>query len=99
MSKTEALVVEVDDPRNRDLHFRPLGQRVRGTFDASRAARFNVDAARLMTEYPQPIPGQRIGLAGDEGFILEPLHGEQHAAIREKLEKKGFGLGPERQEG
>src|SRR5262245_40659975 len=44
-------------------------------------------------------PGQRIGLDLDkaEGFLEEPLHNAEHAALKERIARKGMALGEARE--
>lgn len=97
MTRESAVSIEIDDA-DRDLYFAPLGRRVRGRVDPARVTKKNADAARLMSEWPV-VPGQVLGydFASGCGFISEPLHTEEHASVREHIEKKGFGLEPEKQ--
>ncbi len=101
MAKAEAniLEIEVAGPCNENLLFRPLQRKVRGRFDVQVAMKHDSGAAALLNEWPTPIPGQRIGVnvATGEGYISEPLHEPEHAAYREKIERSGMGLEPERQ--
>ena len=86
--------VEIDGSHNECLGFRPLpGRTVRGRFDLNRVAE---PMARLKSsEWPVPIPGQRLGIDEDgTGYIKEPLHEEAYAPIREKIEKRGLKLEP-----
>lgn len=89
-----ALEIEIDAPQNQSLAFRPLpGVSIRGRFDLNRLAE---PMARLKTqEWPVPIPGQILGIdpSGD-GYVREPLHNAEYAAIREKIERKGYRLAP-----
>ena len=80
------VIVEVNDNQNRNLQFLPLGERVRGRFDVMRMAG---EIGPLRTRFPMPIPGQRIGLNVKEqtGYLLEPLHDPENAAIKEQVEK------------
>lgn len=99
MPKQQVLVVEVDDQYNRDLFFAPLGKRVRGRFDAARAAQRSRDAGEALHRWPEPIPGQHIGIDPQkgEGWIEEPLYADRHAATRKRLADSGMALPPERQ--
>jgi hypothetical protein len=90
--------IEVDTPRNSNLHFRPLQRSIRGRFDWNR---IREPQARLKShEWPVPIPPQRLGIDADgNGYLVEPLHDEEHAAIREQIEDKlNEKLEPARQE-
>ncbi len=97
--KNELLELEIDTPQNGPVYFGPLGRRLRGRFDSLRAARHDKDAAVLLNEYPQPIPGQRLVINVDTGecCVVEPLHEEAYAAIRSKIEKAKMELEPARQ--
>jgi hypothetical protein len=91
----KSIEVEIDGQHNESLSFRPLpGRRIRGRFDMNRVAE---PMARLRTaEWPQPIPGQRLGIDMDgNGYVSEPLHAPEHAPTREKIVKKGMKLAPE----
>lgn len=91
----KAIEIEIDGPRNECLAFRPLpGRTVRGRFDLNRVGE---PLAKLETaKWPFPIPGQRIGVQPDgTGYIAEPLHDAEHAAVREKIIKAGLRLAPD----
>ncbi len=94
VAKTD-IVVEVAGPQNENLWFLPLDRRIRGRFDA---AKLPEPSGALMRRFPQPIPGQRIGLnvGARTGFVDEPLRDPEHAAVRKECEKAG--AIPERQE-
>ena len=85
--------VEFDGPHNEGHYFRPLQRSVRGKFDMMRVGE---PMARVQaSEWPLPIPSQRLGV--DEngiGFVKEPLHDAEFAAIKEKIEKRGLKLEP-----
>lgn len=82
--------IEVNDQRNSSLHFLPVSRVVRGRFEAVRASRFCKGAVGLLTQWPEPIPGQIIGLNLEtgEGYIREPLYDEQHTAVFHRLESR-----------
>lgn len=86
--------VEIDGPHNECLMFRPLQRSIRGRFDLNRVGE---PMARMKSvEWPQPIPSQRLGIDADgSAYILEPLHDDEHAAIRERIERQGMKLPPE----
>ena len=89
----KAIEVEIDDRHNHSLWFRPLQRTVRGSFDYNRMSEpmAKVEASK----WPGPIPGQRLGIEPDgTGYIVEPLHDEQFAAIRERIVAKGVSLEP-----
>jgi hypothetical protein len=85
--------IEVDGPYNENLMFRPLQRAIRGRFDLNRVAE---PMARMRSaEWPQPIPSQRLGIEADgSAYVLEPLHDEEHAAIKERIERQGMKLPP-----
>lgn len=89
----QTVEIEIDGSHNEHLHFRPLQRSVRGRFDFNRIGE---PMARIKaTEWPLPIPSQRIGIeANGTGYIIEPLHDAEHAPIREKIEKTGKKLEP-----
>jgi hypothetical protein len=83
----QAVEIEVDTEHNSNLFFRPLQRNVRGRFDWSR---LHEPMARVKAhEWPTPLPGQRLGVdAKGVGYIAEPLHDEQHAPTKERIEGK-----------
>lgn len=88
----ETIEIQVAGPNNDSLAFRPLQRTIRGRFDLN-----NVNepkAMALRATYPQPIPGQIIGIDPNtnEGYIREPLREERYAAIRERIEAQGLKL-------
>jgi hypothetical protein len=95
----KTLTVEVDNARNAPLFFGPLQSRVRGRFDARRAADNDSGADALKRTFPDPIPGQRIrlDLANGSAEIIEPLNDPEFQHIREMLEKRGHRIGQGRQ--
>lgn len=82
--------VEVDGPRNNCLAFLPLQKKVRGRFDLARET--EPQAGTMRGEWPQPIPGQIIGIDGHKGYIREPLHDDEHADLKAKVESQGMEL-------
>ena len=91
-----AVEIEIDGSHNENLHFRPLQRAVRGRFDFMRIGEpmAKVQAA----QWPTAIPGQRLGIDADgTGYVVEPLHDDEHALIKEKIEKQGMKLEPELQ--
>jgi len=89
--------IDIDGTRNECLDFRPLpGRTVRGRFDLNRVAE---PLAKLRTaELPEPVPGQRIGIdAEGVGYVAEPLYDVEHAAVRERIERRGLRLPPQRE--
>jgi hypothetical protein len=95
---SKVLEIEINGlGRNESLHFRPLGKNIRGRFDLLQETE---PLARMkIMEFPQAIPGQRIGvdLETGEGYIAEPLHNAEHAATRERIESRGLRLPPARE--
>ena len=66
---------------------------MRGSFDYDRMSEpmAKIEASK----WPGPIPGQRLGVEPDgTGFIREPLHDEEHAPLRERIERTGVKLEP-----
>lgn len=84
--------------RSPSLFFPPLQRRVRGRFDA----RDEADGAAmgpLLVAWPRPLPGQVLGLRPDgSAYLREPLHGDEHAQDRAKIEAQGMTLNPECEE-
>lgn len=88
------LEIEIDGGANESLFFAPLQRRIRGRFDVNRVAE---PLARMKArDWPQPIPGQRLGinLESGEAYLAEPLREPQHAAIRDRVERLGK-VGPD----
>ena len=92
-TKTTPVEIEIDGQHNENLYFRPLQRSVRGRFDLNRIGE---PTARMKSvDFPHPIPSQRIGIEADgSGYITEPLHDAEHAALRERIEKQGKKLPP-----
>jgi len=90
------LVIEVDHPNDNAVYFPPTGTRLRGRFDARRQAQRNANAAHLLQQWTEPVPGQRLSIdtATGEGQILEPLRTDtdEHKAIRQLFEKRGIAV-------
>lgn len=95
MAKSQTLEIEFDGPKNQSVYFTPIQKRVRGRFDAHRV----VDGGRLLRDFPEPVPGQRLqlDLGTGEAAIFEPLHDHEFIAIRERIEESGRKL-PEQYE-
>ena len=91
-----AVEIEVDGDKNQCLAFLPLQRRIRGRFDYMRET--EPMAGVMRGEWPQPIPGQRIGIDGAMGYIREPLHSDEHAETKAKIEAQGMSLPDEREE-
>lgn len=84
MTATDVLL-EVNGSKNENYQFLPAAIKLRGRFDPLRMA----DPGPLRQRFPKPIPGQRIGLDAKTrtGFIVEPLHDDDNAPIREVIER------------
>lgn len=69
--------IEVDDKLNASLFFLPLQRKVRGKFDFMRVKEAN--ARRLVDNYPEGVPGQRLRLntSTGEASLIEPLRDDQ----------------------
>jgi hypothetical protein len=89
--------IEIDDPTNANLYFRPLMRTLRGRFDLHRVRDDN--AMKMATKWPDPIPGHRIALDFDkrEAAIIEPLHGPDQAANRRRIASEKLELPLERE--
>jgi hypothetical protein len=86
--------IEINGPKNNNLHFKPLQRTLRGTFDLNRVPE---PLARMrFSEFPRPIPGLHIAVDVDKktATITDPLHDAEHVAIKEKIESMGMKLGP-----
>jgi hypothetical protein len=92
--KTE-VEIEIDGAANECLHFRPLQRSVRGRFDFSRLR--EPMAGTMRSAWPDAIPSQRIGIAGGDGYLLEPLHTQEHSQTRERIEGQGMKLADARE--
>src|SRR5882757_5453439 len=90
--KNNLLEVEFDTANNANVFFQPLQRTLRGRFDVRRMK----DAGRLFSEWPQPIPGQRLSVNFDSGEceIIEPLWEAPYTATRERIEQRGMKLAP-----
>lgn len=84
-----AVEIEVDGQFNECLMFRPIQRQVRGRFDMGRIGE---PQAKVKAHEWLPIPSQRIGInAAGDGYLSEPLHAPEHAALREKIQKLSLG--------
>jgi hypothetical protein len=93
----KSVEIEIDGQHNEALHFRPLQRNIRGRFDLMRIG--EPMAKVKASEWPVPIPSQRLGIDRDgTGYILEPLHEAEFAPLREKIEGQGMRLEPKLQE-
>ena len=93
----KAVEIEIDGSHNEALLFRPLQRSVRGRFDMMRMGE---PMARVKaTDWPTPIPSQRLGIDADgNGFLCEPLHDDEYVVLKEKIESQGMRLEPAIQE-
>ncbi len=78
MSK-QVVSITLDIPPNRDGFFPPIEDTVRGEFKFERVANSQKHSAKL----PAFVPGQiiRVDIAESAGYIIEPLHHPEHAAV------------------
>ncbi len=94
MVASNVIEIEIDGEHNECLHFRPLQRSIRGRLDLMRIG--EPMAKVKTTEFPDPIPGQRLGIdPSGTGYLSEPLHDEEYAPIKERILKKGQELEPE----
>lgn len=94
-----SLEIEIDGPHNENLRFRPLQKEIRGRLDWTRIG--DPEAHRIAVTFGGlPIPGQRIGFddATGRGYVIDPLHDAEHAALVEKIKARGMRLPPAREE-
>lgn len=98
-SNGNLLEVEVGATRNCNLLFPATGRRIRGKFDPVRASRTDGQASSIVNDFPDPIPGQILGidLESGTGYIRDTLHDDKHSVLRRRLEKK-FSLPAAREE-
>ncbi|MCH8923229.1 MAG: hypothetical protein IIA67_08800 [Planctomycetes bacterium] len=85
-----AVEIEIDGKENECLHFRPLQRSIRGRFDFARLR--EPMAGTLRSTWPEAIPSMRLGIAGSDGYLLEPLYDDEHKQTREKIEGQGMKL-------
>jgi len=88
------LVIEAASERGANLYFPPLMKTIRGRFDAQRMAARNPDAAKLLNQWPKPVPGQRIELdtASGVGRIVEPVRLDEFRDVRELFDKRAIAV-------
>jgi len=89
MGKPDVLEVELD-AKGTDVYFKPLDRTLRGRLDFADVA--NADKQRRL--WGGPIPGMIVGVdvTKGEGFIKEPVHGNEKM---KELAEKEFTLAPE----
>ena len=90
------LEAEIDTPRNGNLHFNPIGRKVRGRFDYNRVAE---PLARMQSSrFNGPIPGQVLGIDLESGecYVRELLHESEHSVTRAEIEKSAS-IAPEKE--
>lgn len=95
MVATHSIVeIEIDDPTNANLYFRPLKRKLRGRFDLHRVK--DSTAMKSAAKWPDPIPGQRLSLDFEArtAVIRDPLHDPDQAANRRRIEQEGVALPP-----
>ena len=83
------VTIEADTPNNAYLRLGVLDVTLRGRLSCSRGSRQTL--AVIADRYNcNAIPGQRLRLDFDSGEItvIEPLHFDEHRALREQLEKR-----------
>ena len=94
MVAINAIEIAVEGPHNENLFFRPLQRAIRGRLDLMKIG--EPMAKVKTTEWPDPIPGQRLGIDPDgNGYVAEPLHDDEYATIKEQIEKRGQKLEPD----
>lgn len=99
MPIAEPIVLEFAD-ENRNPLFPPLPERpMRGRFDSTLAVKRDADASKLLVDWPDGIPGERLEVNPETGeaAIVEPLRDPRFAAIADKLKQRGLALPPARQ--
>jgi hypothetical protein len=90
----QAIEVECVPPQGGMLWFAPLQRGLRGVIDVRTMP--EADAA-LLRGWPDPVPGQRVGLTAEGvGYVADPVH--NHAALKARIEALGFKLPPAREE-
>lgn len=87
-----------DNATNINLFFRPIARKLRGRWSIQRVADKN--AMALISQWPDPIPGQRLALDLQRGTvaIIEPLHDADQVANRRRIAATGRELAPAREE-
>jgi hypothetical protein len=60
------------------------------------AVRRDKEAAKLVSIWPQDVPGLRLGVDADtgEGYLAEPLHGDEYVVTREVVTARKLKLEP-----
>jgi hypothetical protein len=90
----QAVEIEATPPRGGQLFFQPLQRSLRGLIDVRT---FPEADAALMRNWPDPIPGQRVGITAEGlGYVSDPVH--NNAALKARIEALGFKLPPAREE-
>ena len=83
------VIIEADTPNNANLRLGRLDVTLRGRLSCNRGSRQTL--AVIADRYQiSEIPGQRLRLDfdSDEITVIEPLHFDEHRALREQLEKR-----------
>lgn len=91
-----SIEIECTPPRGGLMWFAPLQRTLRGRIDVRELV--EADAA-VLRAWPDPIPGQRVGLTAEGvGFVRDPLHDPGHAALKARIEALGLKLPPARED-
>jgi predicted transcriptional regulator len=91
-----AVEIEVAGPDATQLSFRPIRRAVRGRADFALAK--SKSALALRDVWPEPIPGQVLGIAEDgTKYLREPLYDKEHAKVAQRIKNKGLVLPEERE--
>lgn len=95
-SKIQPVEVEVCGPNGQQLVFAPIGRSLRGYVDFSQAK--SKSAMSLRDRWPDPIPGQVLGI-GEDGakYVREPLYEPRYSATRKRIDARCVELPPERE--
>jgi hypothetical protein len=96
LSPQKPVEVEVAGADAAQLFFRPIRRPVRGRADFSTAR--TKSALALREHWPEPVPGQILGIDADgTKYLREPLHDKEHAKVAQRIKNKGFVLPDERE--
>lgn len=90
------LEIEIRSANNEGLFFFPLRRKLRGRLDCAKLR--GRSAADLRDKFPDAIPGVVVGFDGTSAYVRDPLHDDEHRAVRAKLVAAGYRLGPAREE-
>lgn len=94
------LEVEIDNEKDSNLFFPPVGQPIRGRLDFMRLVRRQPNAIQLTIPFPDGVPGQRlrVDLASGACSIVEPLHEAKWANCKAELETRSLPIPPATEE-